>query len=289
MPTQITALPTPPSRAVPSTFSTLADAFLGALPTFTTEANALATEVNANKVATNNSEQAASASAGYAATQAVLAQTAATDAVLNANAVQWVSGTTYAMGDVVWSSVDMFLYRRKTAGAGTTQPPSDTTNWKVISYDAAAVAADIASKANLAGSSTQAFATAALTATGAISAAGTTGVLVISGTGTDVVATVAASGGGDVFRIIPKNAGGGVKLDSTNAAQVSLAPIELKGSTITLTGNTSVTGAISATTTISAASMSVSADPTTALQLATKQYVDNKADVATQLFALLGL
>ncbi|MFA5285003.1 MAG: ubiquitin-activating E1 FCCH domain-containing protein [Smithellaceae bacterium] len=42
----ITALPTPPSRLVPSTFSTLADAFLAALPTFATEVNAVATALN---------------------------------------------------------------------------------------------------------------------------------------------------------------------------------------------------------------------------------------------------
>lgn len=42
----ITALPTPPSRDTPSTFSDDADAFLGALPAFGTEANALAVELN---------------------------------------------------------------------------------------------------------------------------------------------------------------------------------------------------------------------------------------------------
>lgn len=42
----ITALPTPPSRASQSTFSDRADAFLAALPTFATEANALAAQMN---------------------------------------------------------------------------------------------------------------------------------------------------------------------------------------------------------------------------------------------------
>jgi len=44
----ITALPTPPSRSAPSTFSTLADAFLGALPTFQSEANAVALAMDLN-------------------------------------------------------------------------------------------------------------------------------------------------------------------------------------------------------------------------------------------------
>ena len=44
----ITALPTPPARSdAPATFVARADAFLGALPAFGTEANALATSINA--------------------------------------------------------------------------------------------------------------------------------------------------------------------------------------------------------------------------------------------------
>ena len=44
----ITALPTPPARTdAPATFVSRADAFLGALPAFGTEANALATQLNA--------------------------------------------------------------------------------------------------------------------------------------------------------------------------------------------------------------------------------------------------
>ena len=46
----ITALPEAPSRATPATFSALADAFLAALATFVTEANALETNVNAKEV-----------------------------------------------------------------------------------------------------------------------------------------------------------------------------------------------------------------------------------------------
>lgn len=58
MPATITTLPTPPSRTDPSTFSTKADAFLGALPTFGTECNALAAEVttNANTASTAASD-----------------------------------------------------------------------------------------------------------------------------------------------------------------------------------------------------------------------------------------
>lgn len=104
----ITPLPTPPSRDDPANFPARADSFLGALPDFATEANALATQANAD---------AASAAASAAA------------ALATSNATKWVSGTTYAEGDVVWSPSTYLIYRRKTAGAGTTDPASDSTNW----------------------------------------------------------------------------------------------------------------------------------------------------------------
>jgi len=62
----ITPLPPSPSRAVPATFSTLADAFLGALPTFVTEANALEANVNSKE----SEYIAAAASAALAAASA---------------------------------------------------------------------------------------------------------------------------------------------------------------------------------------------------------------------------
>ncbi|MCK5909426.1 MAG: hypothetical protein KAG62_05700, partial [Caulobacter sp.] len=73
MPAQITALPTPPSTNDPSNFNTRADAFLGQMPTFVTEANAVATEVGANaaqaaadRVQTGSDRAAAAASAASA-------------------------------------------------------------------------------------------------------------------------------------------------------------------------------------------------------------------------------
>lgn len=67
----ITALPTPPSRTDAANFNVRAEAFLGALPTFVTQANALATEtngyaVNAAASATTASSQAANAAASAA-------------------------------------------------------------------------------------------------------------------------------------------------------------------------------------------------------------------------------
>lgn len=43
----------------------------------------------------------------------------------------WATGTTYAQGKVVLSPVDFCYYVRKVAGAGSTDPSGDTTNWQV--------------------------------------------------------------------------------------------------------------------------------------------------------------
>lgn len=73
----ITALPTPPSRSDPLNFATRADAFLGQLPQFATEANALASQVNTNAGTASTAATSATNSANAAAESAVAAQVAA--------------------------------------------------------------------------------------------------------------------------------------------------------------------------------------------------------------------
>lgn len=114
----ITPLPTPPSRQDPGNFASRADDFLGALPTFATEANATATQVNSDATGASNSAAAAAASAA--------------GATAVSGVTKWVSGTTYAEGAAVWSPATFLTYRRKAAGAGTTDPSADTTNWAPI-------------------------------------------------------------------------------------------------------------------------------------------------------------
>ncbi len=114
----ITPLPTPPTRADASTFSDRADTFLSALPTFADEANALQVDVNEKQVAAAASQ--VSAAAAQAAAEAA------------SNAAIWVSGTTYAVGNVRFSPINFKSYRRKTAGAGTTDPSADSTNWQLL-------------------------------------------------------------------------------------------------------------------------------------------------------------
>jgi hypothetical protein len=57
---------------------------------------------------------------------------AANSAIAIANAIKWVFGTTYAIGDARWSPINFQTYRRKTVGAGTTDPASDSTNWSQV-------------------------------------------------------------------------------------------------------------------------------------------------------------
>lgn len=121
----ITALPPPPDRASPSTFAAKGDALLSALPTFVTEANALQADVNAKQVS-------AATQVTLATTQANNALASATAAAASATASIWVSGTTYAIGNVRFSPINFQNYRRKTAGAGTTDPSLDATNWGIL-------------------------------------------------------------------------------------------------------------------------------------------------------------
>ncbi|NBQ67525.1 MAG: hypothetical protein EBU46_01320 [Nitrosomonadaceae bacterium] len=43
----------------------------------------------------------------------------------------WVSGTSYTAGQVRYSPIDFLNYRRKTNGAGTTDPSQDPTSWEL--------------------------------------------------------------------------------------------------------------------------------------------------------------
>lgn len=117
----ITALPTTPLETQSRTdFNANVAAFLGALPTFITEMNADSAIVAANAAV--------------------------------ANAVKWVSGTTYTDGYVVWSPTSYLTYRRKGAGGGTTDPVSDSTNWQDITTRAKIVYAARTSNTILAAS-----------------------------------------------------------------------------------------------------------------------------------------
>ena len=112
----IPTLPPAPSRSQASeTFALAADAFVAALPAW--------------GVAVQDRGDTADAAATAASLSAIAAAAAEAMAVAATNAAVWVSGTTYAVGDVRWSPSTYYSYRRKTAGAGTTDPSADPTNW----------------------------------------------------------------------------------------------------------------------------------------------------------------
>src|SRR3546814_252300 len=142
-----------------------------AIAAYSEQASAAATEING--------ANAASAALVAAATAMVNA------AAIAAGAVAWVSGTTYAQGDVRYSPTNFQSYRRKTNGAGTTDPVSDATNWAPISADLTSGptlnAAVITGGASVAGG---------LTVTGG---APVTGVLSITGALTETALAMAAA------------------------------------------------------------------------------------------------
>jgi hypothetical protein len=119
----ITTLPAAPSRQDPTNFADEADAFLGALPDFGDEANALGSYLDGVASDVDTDATAAAASA-------IAAAASATTAVNAANAQVWVSGASYDAGDVVYSPVTYQTYRAITTHSGeTTDPSSDATNW----------------------------------------------------------------------------------------------------------------------------------------------------------------
>lgn len=111
----ITTLPTPPSRQRPTEFSNEADAFLGALPAFGTEANALAVDVN-------NKQTTASAAADTATTKASEASASAASALASKNSAELAA--TEATG-----------LTEKYQGALTADPTLDKTGSVLTSGD----------------------------------------------------------------------------------------------------------------------------------------------------------
>jgi hypothetical protein len=121
----ISSFPVAPVRSDSTTFRPRAEAWVAHMPTFTAEANALAVEVqgHADDVAADK------LLCDAAVSDAEAAQAAAESA---SSATAWVSGTTYAIGNVRYSRIDFLSYRRTTAGGGTTDPKLDAINWTCL-------------------------------------------------------------------------------------------------------------------------------------------------------------
>lgn len=103
---------------------------MGAFPGLQTEQNALKANVYANAQATYaNAQEVATNTAAVALNTASVAS--------YANAIAWITGTTYAIGDVRYAPANRQIYRRVIAGAGTTDPSLDATNWAPVFSQAA--------------------------------------------------------------------------------------------------------------------------------------------------------
>lgn len=129
-------IPTPvPQASDPVNFDDRADAYHEALPGVVAAMNLQNLENNALNNAASASAIASQESASYSAVSAAASAAAAATAAANTQAPKWVSGSTYVEGFVVYSPATRRTYRRKVAGAGTTDPSEDTTNWGATLLD----------------------------------------------------------------------------------------------------------------------------------------------------------
>lgn len=99
------------STPLPNTLSQTAEEFEQSANTLVSELNPIFSAVNSAVSEMNQLSLNAESAAGELANAA------------------WVSGTTYTAGQVRYSPIDFLMYRRKTNGAGATDPSLDTTNW----------------------------------------------------------------------------------------------------------------------------------------------------------------
>jgi len=114
---------TPPPALIPqrgdrTTFSVRMDAFITWFVAVIAQLVALVTNCYNNAVIAYDSAASSAASAANAAA--------------SANVTVWVSGTNYSAGDCRWSPIDFLTYRRKTNGAGATDPSADAANWGLL-------------------------------------------------------------------------------------------------------------------------------------------------------------
>lgn len=131
----ITALPTPPSRVDdPDNFSIKADALLGALPTFVTEANALEANVNAKELTAAAAATTATTKANEAAASALAAGNSATaasnSAIASANSATNASNSAAAANQSKLDTETLLdAFENDVYVRGTVAPTNTSTLW----------------------------------------------------------------------------------------------------------------------------------------------------------------
>ena len=132
-PTAPTPFPgVPPSSQDPAIFDPRMDATLAHLPTLNTEMAGLAANAFSNASDSLSSANDSAASAAESEESRLAALAASDAAAATTGATAWVSGTTYAIGAKVWSLINGRVHVRRVAGAGTTDPANDATNWEDV-------------------------------------------------------------------------------------------------------------------------------------------------------------
>lgn len=116
--------PAPAPTDSRSAFSAKSFTFFGYMSTLRTQINAVVAWIADQVLAV------ASGSASAVAAQ-IAAEAAAANASATAGVTKWVSGTTYTDGATVWSPINSVTYRRRSTGAGTTDPSLDPVNWAI--------------------------------------------------------------------------------------------------------------------------------------------------------------
>lgn len=125
-------LPPAPQTNDTTNFDAEADAFVAAQATLRTDMMALASNAYGNAGEAAAAAVSAVIAADDAAASQVAAENSAAIAASSAGAALWVSGTTYADGDIRRSPITRLSYRRLGAGAGATDPSADSTNWTPV-------------------------------------------------------------------------------------------------------------------------------------------------------------
>lgn len=128
-------------------FKSKVDTFFATeLPTFSTEINNLAIDVqsDADVASAKALEAANSALASEASRLAsenardlsqAYADSAANSTAVSGAAPLWVSGTNYNLGFCVFSPINLETYRRKINGISTIDPSLDSDGWKKLGSD----------------------------------------------------------------------------------------------------------------------------------------------------------